>query len=287
MKKLIFAAAAIAAFMFTSCDNTNVKADLKDNVDSLTNYLGIAQSDGLKNYMKMQLQIDSVYTEDFIKGMIEGATAKEDPKNEAYMKGLTVGKQVKDMAENLSGEVYADDSTKKVPVKNLLAGIIAGLKGQTTMSPDSAYGEFEKLLKPLQTAALERKYATEKAANEKFLADNAKKEGVTVLPSGVQYKVLKEGTGALPTDTSTVKCLYEGRLIDGTVFDSNTEEGRDPFEVNLGMPRVIPGWVEALKQMPAGSKWEVYIPQELGYGQQDMGQIKPFSTLIFTIEVLK
>jgi len=287
MKKLIFAAVAIAAIMFTSCDNTNVKADLKDNVDSLTNYLGIAQSDGLKNYMKMQLQIDSVYTEDFIKGMIEGATAKEDPKNEAYMKGLTVGKQVKDMAENLSGEVYADDSTKKVPVKNLLAGIIAGLKGQTTMSPDSAYGEFEKLLKPLQTAALERKYATEKAANEKFLADNAKKEGVTVLPSGVQYKVLKEGTGALPTDTSTVKCLYEGRLIDGTVFDSNTEEGRDPFEVNLGMPRVIPGWVEALKQMPAGSKWEVYIPQELGYGQQDMGQIKPFSTLIFTIEVLK
>lgn len=287
MKKFFFAAVAIAAIMFTSCDNTNVKADLNNNVDSLTNFLGIAQSDGLKNYMKMQLQVDSIYTNDFIKGMIEGATAKEDPKQEAYMKGLTVGKQVKDMAENLSSEVYADDSTKKVPVKNLLAGIIAGLKGEASMTPDSAYGEFEKRLKPLQTAALERKFANEKAANEKFLADNAKKEGVKVLPSGLQYKVLKEGTGALPTDTSTVKCLYEGRLIDGTVFDSNTEEGRDPFEVNLGMPRVIPGWVEALKLMPAGSKWEVYIPQDLGYGQQDMGQIKPFSTLIFTIEVLK
>lgn len=287
MKKFIFAAVAIAAIMFTSCDNTNVKADLNNNVDSLTNFLGIAQSDGLKNYMKMQLQVDSIYTNDFIKGMIEGATAKEDPKQEAYMKGLTVGKQVKDMAENLSSEVYADDSTKKVPVKNLLAGIIAGLKGEASMTPDSAYGEFEKRLKPLQTAALERKFANEKAANKKFLADNAKKEGVKVLPSGLQYKVLKEGTGALPTDTSTVKCLYEGRLIDGTVFDSNTEEGRDPFEVNLGMPRVIPGWVEALKLMPAGSKWEVYIPQDLGYGQQDMGQIKPFSTLIFTIEVLK
>ena len=287
MKKLIFAAVAIAAVMFTSCDNTSVKADLKDNVDSLANYLGIAQSDGLKNYMKMQLQVDSLYNNDFIKGMIEGATAKEDPQQEAYMKGLTVGKQVKEMAENLSNEVYADDSTKKVNVKNLLAGIISGLKDQTTMSPDSAYGEFEKLLKPLQKAALERKYAKEKADNEKFLEDNAKKEGVKVLPSGLQYKVLKEGTGALPTDTSTVKCLYEGRLIDGTVFDSNTEEGRDPFEVNLAMPRVIQGWVEALKLMPAGSKWEVYIPQELGYGQQDMGQIKPFSTLIFTIEVLK
>lgn len=288
MKKLIFAAVAIAAIMFTSCDNTSVKADLNDSVDSLTNFLGIAQSDGLKNYMKMQLQVDSLYNNDFIKGMIEGATAKEDHQQEAYMKGLTVGKQVKDMAENLSSEVYADDSTKKVNVKNLLAGIIAGLNGQTDMTPDSAYGEFEKLLKPLQKAALERKYADYKAENEKFLTDNKKKEGVKELtPGGVQYKVLKEGTGALPTDTSTVKCLYEGRLIDGTVFDSNTEEGRDPFEVNLAMPRVIQGWVEALKLMPAGSKWEVYIPQELGYGQQDMGQIKPFSTLIFTIEVLK
>jgi len=287
MKKLIFAAAAIAAIMFTSCDNTNVKADLKDSVDSLTNYLGLAQSDGLKNYMQMQLRVDSAYTNDFIKGMIEGATAKDDPKQDAYMKGLTVGKQVKDMAENLSSEVYADDSTKKVPVKNLLAGIIAGLKDEATMSPDSAYGEFQRLLKPLQTAALEKKYADQKAANEKFLADNAKKDGVKTTNSGLQYKVITEGTGALPTDTSTVKCLYEGRLIDGTVFDSNTEEGREPFEVNLGMPRVIPGWVEALKLMPAGSKWEVYIPQELGYGSQDMGQIKPFSTLIFTIEVLK
>ena len=287
MKKLIFAAVAIAAIMFTSCDNTSVQADLKDNVDSLANYLGIAQSDGLKNYMKMQLQVDSLYNNDFIKGMIEGATAKEDPQQEAYMKGLTVGKQVKEMAENLSNEVYADDSTKKVNVKNLLAGIISGLKDQNDITPDSAYGEFEKLLKPLQKAALERKYADYKAENEKFLTDNKKKEGVTVLPSGVQYKVIKEGTGALPTDTSTVKCRYEGRLIDGTVFDSNTEEGRDPFEVNLAMPRVIQGWVEALKLMPAGSKWEVYIPQDLGYGQQDMGQIKPFSTLIFTIEVLK
>ena len=287
MKKLIFAATAFAAIMLTSCDNTNVKADLKDSVDSLTNYLGIAQSDGLKQYMKMQLQVDSAYTNEFIKGMIEGATAKDDPKQDAYMKGLTVGKQVKDMANNLSSEVYADDSTKQVPVKNLLAGIIAGLKGEATMSPDSAYGEFQSMRQPLRTAALERKYADEKAANEKFLADNAKKEGVTVLPSGIQYKVITEGTGALPTDTSTVKCLYEGRLIDGTVFDSNTGEGREPFEVNLGMPRVIPGWVEALKLMPAGSKWEVYIPQDLAYGAQDMGQINPFSTLVFTIEVLK
>jgi FKBP-type peptidyl-prolyl cis-trans isomerase len=108
---------------------------------------------------------------------------------------------------------------------------------------------------------------------------------VKILPSGTQYKVISNGTGALPTDTTVVKCFYEGKLIDGTVFDSNI--GGEPFEVDMANPRVIPGWVEVLKMMPAGSKWEVYIPQKQAYGSQDMGQIKPFSTLIFTIEVVK
>ena len=285
MKKIIMAAVACAAIMCTSCDNTNVKADLNNNVDSLANYLGIAQAEGLKQYMKMQLQVDSTYTDEFIKGMIEGATAKEDPKNDAYMKGLQVGKQIKGMAESLSKEVYEDDSTQQVPVKNLLAGIVSGLKGEAGMKSDSAYKEFERLLSPIHDANLEKKYGEAKAANEKFLADNAKKDGVKILPSGTQYKVISNGTGALPTDTTVVKCFYEGKLIDGTVFDSNI--GGEPFEVDMANPRVIPGWVEVLKMMPAGSKWEVYIPQKQAYGSQDMGQIKPFSTLIFTIEVVK
>ena len=285
MKKIIMAAIACAAIMCTSCDNTNVKADLNNNVDSLANYLGIAQAEGLKQYMKMQLQVDSTYTDEFIKGMIEGATAKDDPKNDAYMKGLQVGKQIKGMAESLSKEVYEDDSTQQVPVKNLLAGIVSGLKGEAGMKSDSAYKEFERLLAPIHDANLEKKYGEAKAANEKFLADNAKKDGVKILPSGTQYKVISNGTGALPTDTTVVKCFYEGKLIDGTVFDSNI--GGETFEVDMANPRVIPGWVEVLKMMPAGSKWEVYIPQKQAYGSQDMGQIKPFSTLIFTIEVVK
>ena len=286
MKKLIFAAAAMAAIVFTSCDNTNVKADLNDTVDSLTNFLGIAQSDGLKNYMKMQLQVDSAYTNDFIKGMIEGATAKEDPQQEAYMKGLTVGKQVKEMAGNLSNEVYADDSTKQVPVKNLLAGIIAGLKGTANETAEVAGQKFEALLEPIRTKNLEKEFGDNKKAGEKYLADNAKKEGVVTLPSGVQYKVLTKGTGALPTDSSVVKVNYEGKLIDGTKFDSSYDRNQ-PLEVNMATPRVIPGWVEVLKLMPAGSVWEVTIPQEQAYGTQNQGQIKPFSTLIFKMEVLK
>ncbi len=286
MKKLMLAATCIAAIVCTSCTNTNVKATLKDNVDSLTNYLGIAQAEGLKPYMQFQLQVDSVYQDDFIKGMIEGATSKDDPKQNAYMKGIDIGKQIKEMADNLSSEVYQNDSTKKVPVQNLLAGIIAGLKGEATMTPDSAYTEFKKLLEPIQEANSLAKWADQKKANEDFLAENAKKEGVQTLPSGVQYKVLTQGDGAVPTDSTVVKCQYEGRLIDGTVFDSSYKRD-EPFEVNLAMPRVIPGWVEVLKLMPAGSKWEVYIPQEQGYGKQDTGDIKPYSTLIFTIETLK
>lgn len=286
MKKMIIAALSFAAILFASCDNTNVKADLTSNVDSLANYLGIAQADGLRQYMTMQLQVDSAYTDEFIKGMIEGAQNEADPKQNAYNKGLEVGKQVKDMAENLSKEVYQDDSTKTVNVKSLLAGIVAGLKGESGMTADSAYAEFQKLLKPIQDANTEKKFGEQKAENAKWLAENAKKEGVQTLPSGLQYKVLVEGTGAIPSDTAKVSCQYEGKLIDGTVFDSSYERDQ-PFEVDMANPRVIPGWIEALKLMPAGSKWEVYIPQELGYGAQDMGQIKPYSTLIFTIEVLK
>ena len=286
MKKIMLAATCIAAIVCTSCTNTDVKATLKDNVDSLTNYLGIAQAEGLKSYMQYQLQVDSAYHDEFIKGMIEGATSKDDPKQAAYMKGIEVGKQIKGMADNLSTEVYQNDSTKKVPVQNLLAGIIAGLKGEATMTTDSAYAEFQKLLTPIQEANSLAKWGDQKKANEDFLAENAKKEGVQTLPSGVQYKVITAGDGALPTDSSVVKCQYEGRLIDGTVFDSSYKRN-EPFEVNLAQPRVIKGWVEVLKLMPAGSKWEVYIPQEQGYGSQDMGDIKPYSTLIFTIETLK
>jgi len=130
---------------------------------------------------------------------------------------------------------------------------------------------------------MEAQYGDNKKAGEKYLADNAKKPGVQKLEGGVQYKVLKEGKGTLPTDSSKVEVAYVGRLIDGTVFDSSRVE--NPFVVDMAMPRVIPGWVAALKKMPLGSKWEVTIPQEQAYGKQNMGMIKPFSTLVFEIEV--
>lgn len=286
MKKISILAVGATALVMASCGDA-VKPSLTDGVDTLAYDLGMAQADGLKQYMSMQLGVDSTCLDDFIKGMKDGAQKELSKSEEAYRKGLDVGAQVKQMAEGLSKEVYGDDSTKSVKVGNILAGLIAGLKGEAEMTPDSAYAEFNARLEPIRLANLEKTYAKEKAENEKYLEENKKKEGVITTASGLQYKVLTQGDGPLPTDSTVVKCNYEGKLIDGTVFDSSLTEGRSPLEVDLSQPRVIPGWVEALKLMPAGSKWEVVIPQELAYGSQDNGNIKPFSTLIFTIEVLK
>ena len=284
MKKILSLAAVSAAIVLASC-NGGTNPTLNDNVDSLTYDLGMAQADGLKQYMTMQLQVDSTCIEDFIKGMKDGCEKELSKSEDAYRKGLDVGAQVKQMAESLSKDVYADDSTKSVNVKNLLAGLIAGLKGTAPMSSDSAYAEFNKLLEPIHNANLEKTYGDNRKAGEKYLAEN-KKEGVVTLESGVQYKVLVAGDGAMPTDTTVVKCNYEGKLIDGTVFDSSYERNQ-PLEVDLAQANVIDGWVEVLKLMPAGSKWEVAIPYDQAYKNREMGLIKPFSALIFTIETLK
>ncbi len=286
MKKIAFLA-AVAAVALYSCGGSEVKPEFKDEVDSLAYELGVAQSEGLKQYMSMQLGVDSTQMDEFIKGMKEGALNESDPKKDAFYKGIEVGKQIQQMNKGLTNQVYGDDSTKSVKVGNLLAGIIAGLNGTANETAEVAGQKFEALLEPIRTKNLEKEFGDNKKAGEKYLADNAKKEGVVTLPSGVQYKVLTKGTGALPTDSSVVKVNYEGKLIDGTKFDSSYDRNQ-PLEVNMATPRVIPGWVEVLKLMPAGSVWEVTIPQEQAYGSQNQGgQIKPFSTLIFKMEVLK
>ena len=123
-----------------------------------------------------------------------------------------------------------------------------------------------------------------KKAGDAFLADNKTKAGVVSLPSGLQYQVLLAGTGPRPAATAKVKCHYHGTLLDGTVFDSSIKRGQ-PLEI--GVDHVIPGWAEALQLMPVGSKWRLFIPSQLAYGDQQAGQdIKPGSTLIFDLELL-
>ena len=135
-------------------------------------------------------------------------------------------------------------------------------------------------------AELEAKMNAENIEKGKaFFAENAKREGVVTLPSGLQYEIIKEGNGIKPNANDQVKCHYEGTLIDGTLFDSSIKRGQPTV---FGVSQVIKGWVEALQLMPEGSKWKLYIPSELGYGSQQAGEmIPPYSTLIFEVELIK
>ena len=287
MKKLFIGAMmmAFAAATFVSCGNSTPKADLKDEVDTLSYAMGMAQTQGLKEYLSDRLQIDTAYMDDFIKGLNDGANAGDDKKKAAYYAGIQIGQQISNqMVKGINHEVFGDDSTKTISLKNFMAGFVSGTTGKKgLMTIDEAAKLAQTKMMAIKAKNMEKEYGPNKVAGEKFLAANKKKPGVVTLPSGVQYKVIKEGNGPMPKDTSMVKVNYEGKTIDGKVFDSSFKRGE---AVDLRANQVIKGWTEALVHMPAGSVWEVYIPQELAYGEREQGQIKPFSVLIFKIELI-
>jgi FKBP-type peptidyl-prolyl cis-trans isomerase FklB len=287
MKKFTFAAvAAVAAIMISSCGNGTPKASLKSDVDTMSYAIGMAQTQGLKDYLVGSLGVDTAYMNEFIKGLNEGVNAGDNKKKAAYYAGIQIGQQISNrMMKGINHEVFGDDSTKTISLKNFMAGFISGTTGQKgLMTIEEAQETAQRMMQEIKAKEMEKTYGPNKEAGEKFLAANAKKDGVKTLPSGVQYKVIKEGTGAVPSDTSMVKVHYEGRLINDSIFDSSYKRGEPTlFRAN----QVIKGWTEALCQMPEGSVWEVYIPQQLAYGEREQGQIKPFSALIFKIELLE
>ena len=288
MKKFTFAAlAAVSAVMMFACGNGTPKANLKSDVDTVSYAIGMAQTQGLKDYLVGRLGVDTAYMDEFIKGLNEGANAGDDKKKAAYYAGIQIGQQISNqMVKGINHELFGEDSTKTISLKNFMAGFIAGTVGKGgLMTVDSAAQVAQDMMRAIKAKNLEKEFGGNKAEGEKFLAENGKKEGVKLLPSGVQYKVIKEGTGALPKDTSMVKVHYEGKTIDGKVFDSSYKRN-EPADFRAN--QVIKGWTDALVHMPAGSIWEVYIPQELAYGERQQGtDIKPFSTLIFKIELLE
>ena len=285
MKKLFFGAlVACVAATFVACGNSTPKADLKNDVDTMSYAMGMSQTQGLKQYLT-QMDIDTTYMDAFIKGLNEGANAGDDKKKAAYYMGIQIGQQISNrMVKGINHELFGEDSTKTISLKNFMAGFIQGVKGKKgLMTVEQAGQVAQTKMMEIKSKAAEEQYGPLKKQGEEWMAANAKKPGVKTLPSGVQYKVIKEGNGAMPKDTSTVKVNYEGRLIDGTVFDSSYKRG-EPVELHAN--QVIKGWTEALVHMPAGSVWEVYIPQELAYGEREQGQIKPYSPLVFKIELI-
>jgi len=195
---------------------------------------------------------------------------KNDLDSVSYSVGILVAKNLK--AQGLS-EINAELFQKAVSdIFN---------DGETLMTPEEAEGYFSNFMEKKQSMS----GGDNKMAGEKFLAENAKKEGVVVLDNGLQYEVLVMGDGPKPAVTDKVYTHYHGMLIDGTVFDSSVDRG-EPIEFPLN--RVITGWTEILQLMPTGSKWRVYIPYDMAYGERGAGaDIGPYSALIFEIELIE
>ncbi len=258
---------APAVALVTSSDTTSYAA-------------GYAATQGLMPYLQRQLHVDTAYMADFVRGYREAISKSSDPAFAAYSAGLTIAKQadsqiLANMSRNLEG------TSDSITAALFHEGFLAGVSADTTYFNEQAAGLFVQVR---VKAAQDAKNAAYKAENEAWLKQNATKPGVTVTPSGLQYKVLATGTGAKPEKTQTVEVVYEGKTIDGTVFDATSRHQgakTDKFRCD----QVIKGWTEALTSMNVGSKWEIYIPQELAYGERQAGQIKPYSTLIFTVEL--
>ncbi|AQZ94772.1 FKBP-type peptidyl-prolyl cis-trans isomerase [Halopseudomonas phragmitis] len=196
--------------------------------------------------------------------------------NDAQRVSYGIGRQ---MGDQLAGSNIPDLSIDAV-----VAGLRDAFAGQPSQVEEAALqAAFQALQEKMQAVAEQAAQAARQAGVD-YLADNAKREGVVTLPSGLQYEVVSEGTGATPTASSTVQTHYEGTLISGEVFDSSYKRGQ-PAEFPVG--GVIAGWTEALQLMKEGAKWRLYIPSELAYGARAAGSIPPHSTLVFDIELLK
>ena len=289
MKKLsIFAVAAVAAGL-ASCTAQSPKANLENNVDSLSYAIGMARTQGLEAFLGQQ-GVDSTMMSNFLKGFNQGASMT-DPEDVAYVLGMQVGNMVsKQWVEGFTRQIFGNDSTQTLSRENMLAGFVAGtLHRQDVMSQMEAETYMRTQMDAIREKALAVEFADNKEAGEKFLAENKTKEGVQVTPSGLQYKIITKGTGVIPADSNRVQVNYKGTLVDGTEFDSSykrkDKNGKSKPAV-FSPKQVIKGWGEALTMMPVGSKWELYIPYDLAYGSRQSGKIKPFSALIFEVELV-
>ncbi len=293
MKKIILLSALVlAGATFTQAANDKKKTKkqaetaacctavtLATPTDSVSYAAGMSLTNGLMPYLQQQYGVDEAFMDDFIRGFEEAIKVKADDPTKAYGAGISIAAMLEDrMVPGITEEFKHSES----PIQHdlLVQGFLAALKKDTTLFQQE---QAEQLIRERREAVKHAKEEAAKAEGTKFLAENATKEGVKTLPSGLQYKVLREGTGAVAEVNDEVVVKYEGRLIDGTVFDSSYE--RNPQTSKFRPNQVIKGWTEALTMMPAGSKWELYIPQDLAYGERAAGKIPPFSTLIFTVEV--
>ena len=252
------------------CPNKAKTISLSNKIDSLNYAFGLLNGSEIAMYV-LANDTTGKGNETFIKAINAGLKSGYDYPQLVQM-GENIGKTIKAQSEEgLIG--VAELSTNFELIKQ---GFINGMKNYGEWPMEAANGY-------IQTAIDNIKYGETKAQGEEFLAANKLREGVITTESGLQYEVIKQGKGPKPTADSKVKVHYHGTLIDGTVFDSSVDRG-EPIE--FGLNQVIKGWTEGVQLMPVGSKYKFYIPQDLGYGSRAAGQIPPYSTLIFEVELL-
>ncbi len=294
MKKIFFIALAVlvsASFNTVSAKDKKKKeqevakqveviTSLDSSSDSVSYAAGMRHTDGLIPYIQQQLSVDTAYMADFIEGYKAAMAGEMSDNMKAYVAGQEIAIMVSQRMLPRLKEQF-NESPDSINDGCFNTGFInALLKDYGLMSDASATEYFTDATKKAENARNE----ANRKAGEDFLAENKEKEGVITTESGLQYKVLVEGDGEIPTEDQEVTVKYEGRLIDGTVFDSSYKR---PGETAKFSPKnVIKGWTEALTMMPVGSKWELYIPQELAYGERKSGNINPYSALIFTVELV-
>lgn len=255
------------------------------SVDSFSYAIGKANTQGLTQYLAQRMGVEAAYIADFVEGFDAGTMTEADKKQKARLAGMEIRSQVEEqIIPQIANQV--NDSVDVLNHQLFIAGFRAGVSGQNDLMPisdDSLQTVVRKQMEYYHSVQMEKKFGANRKAGEDFLAANAKKDSVKVTPSGLQYKVLTQGTGEVPTATQKVKVNYRGTLIDGTEFDSSYKRNQP---ATFACNQVIKGWTEALTMMPVGSKWMLYIPQELAYGDRESGKIPPYSTLVFEVELL-
>ena len=239
--------------------------------------MGVAQGESLKQYLTSQMGVDTAYVKYAIEAMTTSVSEEDRKRIEATAAGLRIAEMNRRNLPFINKQACGKEDSTFVDIAEFERGLSDAALGKAALSQDSAMKTVEQQFKHQQ--------ASYKKENLDWLEANKKLKGVKTLPSGLQYRVLTEGNGPVATDSSEVEVHYEGKLIDGTVFDSSYKRGQPAtFRPN----QVIKGWTEALTLMPEGSVWELYIPANLGYGEQGSGRSIPGnSTLIFKVEVLK
>ncbi|MCQ2083051.1 MAG: FKBP-type peptidyl-prolyl cis-trans isomerase [Bacteroidaceae bacterium] len=280
MKKINLAIVCMAVAAMTSCCGSvsAPKVSMNDETDTLSYSLGYGRAVHIYKDQLPADVVDSTTLKSFLKGFIDASKNTEDMDKLAYALGFEIGNQEMAQAvKGLSSQIFGEEES--LNSKNYLAGFIHGM---TDVDKFMTFEEADETANRLYSYLMTKRGEENKAENEAFLEQKALEEGIIKTESGLLYEVLSKGEGTVyPTESSDVEVMYHGELIDGTMFDESTE----PVSFNLG--GVIKGFSEGIQLMNEGDKFRFYIPSSLGYGAQNAGDIKPYSTLIFDVELIK